>query len=88
MDRVSPARAAFALFCVSLVASGYFIYRGPHHNPDSRLALTYSLVERAALDIDPYAAETRDRAYVRGHYYTDKAPGLSFLLAPLYAGLR
>lgn len=87
-DPRASQRAGFALFCLSLLAYGYFIYRGPHDNPDSRLALTYSLVERGALDIDPYAASMRDRAFWRGHYYTDKAPGLSFWLAPFYAGLR
>jgi hypothetical protein len=81
-------RAGRLVLCLSLLAYGYFVYRGPHHNPDSRLALTYSLVERQDLDIDPYAATTLDRAYRDGHYYTDKAPGVSFALAPLYAGLR
>lgn len=83
-----PRRFALALFCACLVAYGYFVYRGGHHNPDSRLALTYAIVERQALDIDSDAAGTLDRAYVGGHYYTDKAPGLSLLLVPLYAGLR
>ncbi len=83
-----PRRLALALFCACLAAYGYFIYRGGHHNPDSRLALTYAIVERRALDIDTDAPATRDRSYVGGHYYTDKAPGLSLLLVPLYAGLR
>src|SRR6266542_2241810 len=81
-------RAALLVFCLSLLAYGYFVYRGPHHNPDSRLALTYSLVERRSLAIDAYAETTLDRAYVGGHYYTDKAPGVSFVVAPLYALFR
>src|ERR671931_538588 len=87
-ERDGGRRTGLLVLCLSLLAYGYFVYRGPHHNPDSRLALTYSLVERGALDIDPYAGATLDRAFARGHYFTDKAPGLSFLLAPLYAGLR
>jgi hypothetical protein len=82
------SHVALALFCVCLAAYGYFVYRGAHHNPDSRLALTYAVVERGALDIAADAAGTLDRALVGGHAYTDKAPGLSFLLVPLYAGLR
>jgi len=85
---VCARRAALTVFCLCLLAYGWFVYRGPHHNPDSRLALTYSLVERGRLDIDPYAQTTLDRASVGGHYYSDKAPGVSFLLAPLYAALR
>ena len=65
--------------CLSVLSYGYLVYRGPHHNPDSRLALTYSLVERHALDIDPYANTTLDRAFISGHYYTDKAPYKSAL---------
>ena len=29
-----------------------------------------------------------DKSYARGHYYSDKAPGLSFLAVPIYAALR
>jgi hypothetical protein len=35
--------------------------------------------------IDQYAALTGDRALYRGHYYSDKAPGLAFLVAPVYS---
>jgi hypothetical protein len=88
LERALERRCALALFCACLLAYGYFVYRGPHHNPDSRLALTYAVVERGALDIDADAAGTLDRAVAGGHYYTDKAPGLSFLLVPLYGALR
>ncbi len=81
-------RAGIAVLLLCLAAYGYFIPRGVHHNPDSRLALTYSLVERSALDLGPYANSTQDRALRDGVYYTDKAPGVSFALAPLYALLR
>ncbi|HEX2516176.1 MAG TPA: hypothetical protein VH257_15820, partial [Chloroflexota bacterium] len=85
-------RLALALFLACLCAYGTFVYRGPHHNPDSRLALTYAVVERRALDIDADAGGTLDRALVSrpsgSHYYTDKAPGLSIWLVPLYAGVR
>lgn len=55
----------------------------------SRLALVQSLVERHTLSIDgsPFM-RTVDRAYVRGHYYSDKAPGVALAAAPLYWMLR
>jgi hypothetical protein len=81
-------RIGIVLLLLCLAAYGYFIPRGPSHNADSRLALTYSLVERGLLSIDDYAAVTLDRALRAGHYYTDKAPGVSLALAPLYAMLR
>jgi hypothetical protein len=78
---------ALALFCTCVLAYGYFVYRGPHHNPDSRLALTYGLVDQRTLAIDAYGGSTQDRAYAGGRYYSDKAPGVSVWLAPLYAAL-
>jgi hypothetical protein len=85
--RGEEARAALALFCTCVLAYGWFVYRGPHHNPDSRLALTYSLVDRQTLAIGAYGGSTLDRAYAGGRYYSDKAPGVAFWLAPLYAAL-
>jgi hypothetical protein len=88
VERQTERRTALAIFCLCLFAYGYFVYRGAHHNPDSRLALTYSIVEEGTVTIDRYAGRTLDRAYRDGHYYTDKAPGVSLALAPLYALLR
>lgn len=51
----------------------------------SQLALTRAIVDEGRLEIDSYYNETGDRAYYNGHYYTDKAPGLSFLALPVYA---
>lgn len=34
--------------------------------------------------IDPYHHTTGDRAVYRGHFYSDKAPGLGFVLVPVY----
>jgi hypothetical protein len=38
--------------------------------------------------IDAYAANTGDRARYRGHFYSDKAPGLAFLTVPVYSVAR
>ncbi|MBI3965493.1 MAG: hypothetical protein HY329_07640, partial [Chloroflexi bacterium] len=69
------------LFC----AYGYFILNGAVWNADSRLALTYAIVDRGTLTIDAYHHVTEDKSFHDGHYYTDKAPGLSFLAVPVYA---
>ena len=87
-DNTHERRVGLAIFVLCLTAYGYFVWRGPIHNADSRLALTYSLVETGNLSIDRYSASTADRAYRNGHFYTDKAPGVSFMLAPIYAVLR
>jgi hypothetical protein len=53
----------------------------------TRLGLTQSLVDRGSLTIDQVAAQTIDRARYGGHYYSDKAPGMSIAAAPSYAAL-
>jgi hypothetical protein len=54
----------------------------------SRLGLTQSVAFRGALDIDPYADQTGDRAHYGGHTYSDKAPGMAFLALPALGVLR
>jgi hypothetical protein len=76
--------AAFALFFVSYA---YFA-QGGGPNQYSRLGLVLDLAEHGRVDIDPYADWTFDKAVKDGHFYCDKAPGLSLLAAPVYAALR
>lgn len=52
---------------------------------NSRFALTRALVDDGTIIIDKYYNQTADRSYYSGHYYSDKAPGGSFLAAPVYA---
>ena len=54
----------------------------------SRLALTESIVLRGRVDIDPYWQQTTDRAFQGGHWYSDKAPGVSLLAAPVLETIR
>jgi hypothetical protein len=54
----------------------------------SRLALTQSIAKRGAFDIDPYWQLTIDRAFARGHWYSDKAPGVALLAVPVYEGVH
>ena len=54
----------------------------------SRLAVTQSIVERGKLDIDPYWQQTIDRGFAHGHWYSDKAPGVSLVAVPVVAAIR
>ncbi|HET8999382.1 MAG TPA: hypothetical protein VFP86_07030 [bacterium] len=71
----------FSILYVSTVTKGDDGYNGA-----SRLALVQAIVEQHTFSIDQslYTPLTKDRAYVRGHYYTDKAPGQSLSAVPLY----
>lgn len=61
----------------------------PGWNVNSRLALTYSLLDNQSFTIDDYHASrevyTEDVAFHAGHYYTDKIIGTSILGLPGYA---
>ncbi len=53
-------------------------------NEYSRFDLTRAIVDEGKLEIDTFHNNTGDSAYYKGHYYSDKAPGMSFLAAPVY----
>ncbi|MEM9435404.1 MAG: hypothetical protein AAGA15_00065 [Pseudomonadota bacterium] len=54
-------------------------------NVISRMALVEAIVEEGHTRIDARQEMTIDKAYANGHYYSDKAPGMSLLAVPAYA---
>src|SRR5580692_1806786 len=87
-DAVRSARAirqtAIALFVAIFVSNAYFV-QGTGMNQNSRFDLVRAIVEQHALSIDTYESNTIDKSTMNGHYYSDKAPGLSFVSVPVYA---
>ena len=53
-------------------------------NEYSRFDLTRAIVDEGRLEIDTYRNNTGDSSHYKGHYYSDKAPGMSFLAVPAY----
>src|SRR3954447_26260495 len=75
-----------AVLGAALFVSYAYFYGAGGWNQNSRFALIRAVLERHTLQIDAYQLHTGDRAFWRGHYYTDKAPGASLLaLAPVQA---
>ena len=75
-----------AVLGVALFVSYAYFYPAGGWNQNSRFAMIRAILERHTLQIDAYQLHTGDRAFWRGHYYTDKAPGASLLaLAPVQA---
>ena len=70
-----------------LVAYGY-VWHNPRTNELSRLNLVYAVVFHGKLDVDEFKDNTIDMAFHKGHYYSDKAPGLSFAAAPVMWALK
>src|SRR5262245_8804756 len=85
-------RVETLLFAAFWVSFACVLHTRPGWNVNSRLALTFAVVERGTLSIDAYhdreATGTNDKAYFRGHYYSDKSPALSLLAVPFYAVAR
>lgn len=59
-------------------------------NDASRLATVECLVDHRTLAIDQscFLDKTKDRLFIRGHYYSDKSPVPALLMAGLYQGLQ
>jgi hypothetical protein len=83
----SPGKAALLLGMVAFLSFAYF-YEGGGWNQNSRFDLLRAIVERHTLEIDAYQENTGDKAHFRGHYYSEKAPGLVFLAVPFALAAR
>ena len=77
-------RAVVGVFFI-LWASSAYIWQGRDWNTASRLMLTYAIVDRGTIRLDGLEDQTGDKAFYKGHYYSDKLPGFSILAVPVYA---
>jgi hypothetical protein len=87
-SRLRAPSAEFVVFLIVSVVGAWFIVPDPLWNADTHMFLTVSIVDRASLNIDPFSRLTGDIAMANGHYYADKAPGLSLVAVPIYALIR
>ena len=82
--RYPRERLLLALVAVSTLG----VINLPNVQDITRISLSRSLVERGSVNIDPYHRLTTDRSFYNGHWYSDKAPGLSLLEIPTVEALR
>lgn len=87
MTRALARRPESALFVLALGVYAYFFQAGGW-NQNVRFDLTRAIVEQHTLVLDDYIVNTGDYAFASGHYYSDKAPGLSVLAVPVYAAVH
>ena len=78
---------AIILFLVLFASFAYF-YQAGGWNQNSRFALVRAITGRWTLQIDGFEGCTGDRALYKGHFYSDKAPGVAFLSVPFVAAGR
>ena len=72
------------VFVLLLIIYAYFFPRWADWNQNSRFDLVLAVVDKNTLQIDEYYHNTGDYALYDGHYYSDKAPGTSFMGIPIY----
>jgi hypothetical protein len=54
-------------------------------NEQSHLILTRAITEEKSFRIDSFYNLTGDRSIFKGHYYSDKDPGMAILSQPIYS---
>jgi hypothetical protein len=86
-----PARAlraeSWIVFAALFLTYAYFI-QGGGPAPNSRFVLVTAIAEHGTFRIDRYQTATIDKALYDGHYYSDKAPGLSLAAVPVYLATK
>jgi len=60
----------------------FYFYSGGGPNQGSRFNLDRAILQLGQLTVDKYHSNSEDKAYFRGHYYCDKAPGASLTALP------
>lgn len=83
MNLMKVYKIELLIFIVLVISYGYF-FRRLDWNSGTRLDLVWSIVDHHSFSIDTYHENTGDKAFYKGHFYTDKAPGISFLAVPFY----
>src|SRR5262249_17994843 len=78
-------RILLVLFPLFFLTYAYGRQTPANANAVSRIALALAILDEGKLSIDRYEAATCDKAIINGHYYSDKAPGLSFASLPALA---
>jgi 4-amino-4-deoxy-L-arabinose transferase-like glycosyltransferase len=82
------------IFLILAITYGFFYSHGSY-NQNTRMGLTFAIVERNSLTLNTSDIQnpdsnfyTGDYSVVNGQYYSDKAPGSSILAAIVYYPIR
>ncbi len=85
---LAPCRGSLLPLIGGLVFSFAYFVGAPAWNQNSRFALTRAIVEEGTVAIDSHHQTTGDKSFRDGHFYCDKAPGVSvFAVLPHAAGV-
>jgi hypothetical protein len=85
---VRPSHISIWLAGFLLLCFVYFLPRPVDAEQHSHLDTTLVLVDHGNFIVDGYYPTYVDSAFYRGHYYSNKAPGLSLAGVPIYAAFK
>ena len=84
-----PARRHLILFFgIVLFLASWHLFGGTNDNATSRAAMVAAIVEHGTFRIDAYAEHAGDKALIKGHYYSEKAPLPALLVVPFWWALH
>jgi hypothetical protein len=81
----SRSRTRYALIFLALFVPFVYFNHSDGWNQGVRLAELHAIVLKGTLRIDDYIAVTGDRAFIDGHYYSEKAPATVLVALPSFA---
>ena len=84
LRRARP-RSAYALVFLALFVPFSYFNHSDGWNQGVRLAELHAIVLKQTIQIDAYHQHTGDKAFIRGHYYSEKAPAMVVAALPAFA---
>jgi hypothetical protein len=88
---MTPAMRGWRAWTMAILLFALLALPSPRRagsNVMARFGAAVQLVEHGDLSLGPYARLTNDAAIYNGRAYNDKAPGVTLLVAPVYALVR
>ncbi|MBM3436251.1 MAG: hypothetical protein FJY07_08575, partial [Bacteroidetes bacterium] len=84
----SKCKFLVVFFLINLFLCSFYIDTWINANTTSRALPVITFFESGTFRIDKYHEKTCDKAFVNGHYYTDKAPLPTFIVLPVFGFMK
>ena len=84
-SRPARGRVAYALVFLALFVPFSYFNHSDGWNQGVRIAELHAIVLKHTMQIDAYHQLTGDKAFIEGHYYSEKAPAMVVAALPAFA---
>lgn len=83
-EKINEIKRAGAVFSIFLFVTYCYFFSATGPNQNTRYDLTRAMVEEGTFAINSFHRNTMDKSNFDGNYFSDKAPGSSFIALPVY----